>query len=255
MFQSKLPPIIKGEGVNPDVGGFATIIINGKPYPAHVVAAAVETVTQYENDGVEHYPLQAVILKSHNGQHWTLKLSGTINGRSFDVEHYQPLTVEVDRVAELRSHYEAVGFIERLQHQTELRQMAADGVNVVDDYSTGILEPTIKFIVAEDTELAVRDQRISELEKVIEEFEDHKGKDWLELHDQVMISERKVVILQEDNVRLAKRGRTFNWLIGDIDDEEPAVGSQSRIFRTDQIGNEAGRVPSRDALLDEAPSR
>lgn len=225
MFHSKQSPIIKGEGVNPDVGGFATIIINGKPYPAHVVAEAVETLTQCENDGIEHYPLNAVILRSHNGQHWTLKLSGTINGNSFDVEHYQPLEVAPERVAELASHYAAVGFVESLEHPTELSPASDYEKAEAPFEGSDILEPSIKFIIADDAELAQRDEEITRLEKVIEEFEEYRGNDWLELHDQIIVSERKVEILQQDNIRLANLGRGYNWLIGEFDAEEPSACS------------------------------
>lgn len=224
MFQSKLSPVVKGMGVNPDVGGFATIIINGKPYPAHVVADAVEALSQSEDDGVERYPLHAVIFKSHNGQHWTLKLSGTIKGVSFEAEHYQPLTVVPERVAELRSHYDAVGFIERLQHQTEPSESRLPLEIDVDDSPKEILQPNEQFAIAKPEDIAIRDARIAELEKVIEQFEDQRGKDWLELHDQLIIAEKKATVFQEDVIRLNNRGKTFNWLIGEIS-EEPAAGS------------------------------
>lgn len=224
MFQSKLTPVVKGMGVNPDVGGFATIIINGKPYPAHVVADAVEALSQSEDDGVERHPLHAVIFKSHNGQHWTLKLSGTINGVSFEAEHYQPLTVVPERVAELKSHYDAVGFIERLQNQTESSESRLPLEIDVDDTPKEILQPNEQFAIAKPEDIAIRDARIAELEKVIEQFEDQRGKDWLELHDQLIIAEKKATVFQEDVIRLNNRGKTFNWLIGEIS-EEPAAGS------------------------------
>jgi hypothetical protein len=217
MLKRKLPPVVKGEGVNHEVGGFSTIVINGIPYPAHVVADAVEAL-QRENDCTESYPLHAVVFKSIDEENWTLRISGTVNGRSFEVEHYQPLTTTIEDVASLRSLYDAVGFIEQLHRRTEISE--TNSTNLADTDHSEILNPNQTYAESELDEIAIRDARIAELEKIIENFEDYRGKDWLDLHDQLIISEQKATVFQEDIIRLNSKD-SFNWLIGEIHEDAP----------------------------------
>lgn len=215
MLKTRLTPIVKGEGFNHEVGGFSSIVINGKRYPVHIIADAVEAL-QSEGDCTEYYPLHAVVFKSQNQESWILRLSGKVNGKSFEVEHYQPLTVDIEDVASLKSLYDAVGFIEQLHRRTLGTETELS--NSDETKHSEILSPDQTFSESVLDEIVLRDKRIAELEKIIENYENNRGMDWHDLHDQLVTSEKKAAVFQEDIIRLVSQKNSYNWIIGDIDE-------------------------------------
>jgi hypothetical protein len=97
--------VIRGSGFNPNGGGFAELIINGRVYPADQVVSAINHYELPVADTTEFHRLKAFIWKRDSTEEWVLELSGAINDTFFINKHTEPLHVAPEDVAGLPSLY------------------------------------------------------------------------------------------------------------------------------------------------------
>lgn len=97
--------VIRGSGFNPNGGGFAELIINGRVYPADQVVSAINHYELPVADSTEFHRLKAFIWKRDSTEEWVLELSGAINDTFFINKHTEPLHIAPEDVAGLPSLY------------------------------------------------------------------------------------------------------------------------------------------------------
>lgn len=136
--------VIRGTGFNPNGGGFAELIINGRVYPADQVAAAMMHYELPVDDTAEFHRLKALIWKRESTQEWVLELSGSINDTFFINKHTQPLDIAPEDVAGLPTLY-----MEPATEDASSREMISSLVELVKRQDT-LLQKLGNYIADND---------------------------------------------------------------------------------------------------------
>lgn len=111
--------VIRGSGFNPNGGGFAELIINGRVYPADQVVSAINHYELPVADTTEFHRLKAFIWKRDSTEEWVLELSGSINDTFFINKHTQSLHVAPEDVAGLPSLYKEENSEDNYQNEID----------------------------------------------------------------------------------------------------------------------------------------